>query len=78
MIEQRRAEAAATACAVCVIEAMKEERLASAVLWYSIGEDYAGASTWEEKKAFHALVAAAMDKYSNPAQNASPKPLSRF
>jgi hypothetical protein len=71
MIDQKRAEAAAVVCAVCVSSSLKEEGLAPALLWYAIGEDYAQARTWSEKKAFHALVADAMRNYSKPSENAA-------
>lgn len=74
MIDQKRAEAAAVACAVCVSSSMKEEGLAPALLWYAIGEDYAQARTWSEKKAFHALVADAMSKYSNRSKTIAKMP----
>lgn len=72
MIDQKKAEAAAVACAVCVSSSLKEEGLAPALLWYAIGEDYAQARTWSEKKAFHALVADAIGKYLSASQK-SPK-----
>ncbi len=74
MIDQKKAEAAAVACAVCVSSSLKEEGLAPALLWYAIGEDYAQARTWSEKKAFHALVAQAISKYSNPRKTADKTP----
>jgi hypothetical protein len=74
MIDRERVKAAAVACAVCVSSSLKEEELASALLWYSIGEDYAQALTWTEKKAFHALVADAMSKYSKPSENVAKRP----
>jgi hypothetical protein len=74
MIDHEKAEAAAVACAVCVSSSLKEEGLTSALLWYSIGEDYVQAGTWEEKKAFHALVADAMSKYSNRSKTIAKMP----
>lgn len=74
MIDQKKAEAAAVACAACVSLSMKEEGLTSALLWFAIGEDYVQARTWSEKKAFHALVADAMSKYSNPSETIAKTP----
>jgi hypothetical protein len=71
MIDQKRAEESAIACAVCFSMSLKEEGPASACLWYAIAEDYAGAKTWAEKKAFNALFASAMGKYSKPSENVS-------
>jgi hypothetical protein len=73
MIDQKKAEAAAVACAVCVSTSMEEEGLASACLWYAIGEDYAQALTWSEKKAFHALVVGAIAKYTKASQTFAKK-----
>jgi hypothetical protein len=74
MIDQRKAEMSALACAVCFSMSLKEEGPASACLWYAIAEDYAGAKTWAEKKAFNALFASAMSKYSNPSENVAKTP----
>jgi hypothetical protein len=73
MIDQKKAEAAAVACAVCVSSSLKEEGLAPALLWYSIGEDYAQVRTWSEKKAFHALVVCAIAKYTKVSQTFAKK-----
>jgi hypothetical protein len=72
MIDQRIVEEAAVACAVFISLSMKGEGLTSALLWFAIGEDYAQARTWSEKKAFHALVADAIGKYLSASQK-SPK-----
>jgi hypothetical protein len=74
MIDQKRAEESAIACAVCFSMSLKEEGLASACLWYAIAEDYAGAKTWAEKKAFNALFASAMLKYSKPSETIAKTP----
>jgi hypothetical protein len=73
MIDQRIVEEAAVACAVFISLSMKGEGLAPALLWYSIGEDYAQVRTWSEKKAFHALVVCAIAKYTKVSQTFAKK-----
>ena len=74
MIDQRKAEMSAIACAACFSMSLKEEGPASDCLWYAIAEDYAGAKTWAEKKAFNALFSKAMSKYSNPSETIAKSP----
>lgn len=74
MIDQRKAEMSAVACAICFSMSLSEEGPASACLWYAIAEEHAGAKTWAEKKAFNALFASAMGKYSKPSGNVAKTP----
>jgi hypothetical protein len=78
MIDQRKAEMSAIACAACFSMSLKEEGPASACLWYAIAEDYVGAKTWVEKKAFNALFASAMGKYSKLSGNVAKTPRNAF
>jgi hypothetical protein len=64
MMDQSKAAQSATAAAVFVSEALKEEGLAAACQWYAIAESYAGANTWEERKAFHKLFESALKRNS--------------
>jgi len=64
MMDQVKAAQSATAAAVFVSEALKEEGLAAACQWYAIAESYAGANTWEDRKAFHGLFASALNHHS--------------
>jgi hypothetical protein len=67
MMDQTKAAQSAVAAVVFVSEALKDEGLSAACQWYAIAENYAGANTWEERKAFHALFDSAMKKYSPSA-----------
>jgi hypothetical protein len=64
MMDQNKAALSAQAAVVCVSEALKEKGLAAACQWYAIAENYAGANTWDERKAFHGLFESALKRYS--------------
>jgi hypothetical protein len=74
MIDQKRAEEAAIAGAVCASLALEEEGPDAAFSWYRIAERYCVAKTPSEKMAFGALFASAMLKYSKPSENVAKTP----
>jgi hypothetical protein len=74
MIDQRKAEMSAVAGAVCASLALEEEGPDAAFAWYKIAERYCVAKTPSEKRAFGALFASAMGKYSKPSGNVAKTP----
>jgi len=63
-MDQNKVAQAATAAVVFVSESLAEEGISSACQWYSIAESFVGASTWEDRKTFHAAFDVAMKRYS--------------
>jgi hypothetical protein len=74
MFDPRKAEMSAIAGAVCASLAMEEGGPDAAFSWYLIAERYCVAKTPSEKRAFGALFASAMLKYSNPSENVAKTP----
>jgi hypothetical protein len=73
MIDQKRAEESAIACAVCFSMSLKEEGPRVGLPLVSDRRDYA----WQRrgrKEAFNALFASAMLKYSKPSETIAKTP----